>query len=65
MMRVRVYPVLLRAVEEGVARGYARAHKHTESPSDEAIRDAIVESVLGEIAEWFSYDDDVVDEPCA
>jgi hypothetical protein len=31
-MNVRAYPVLCRAVEEGVRYGWRRAHKHTNTP---------------------------------
>ena len=52
---VRAYPVLSRAIEEGVAYGWRRAHKHTEAPDDEAIRDHIVTAVLNEICEYFDF----------
>jgi hypothetical protein len=46
-------PVLSRSIEEGVAYGWRRAHKHTEAPDEEAIRDHIVTAVLNEICEYF------------
>ena len=55
-LNVRAYPVLSRSVEEGVAYGWRRAHKHTESPDEEAIRDHIVTAVLNEICEYFDFD---------
>lgn len=58
-MRVKAYPVLERAVDEGFQRGWNRAHKHTENPTVEAIRDAIVGSIMGDICEVFDFDDEL------
>lgn len=46
------------AVEEGVAYGYQRAHKHTDQPSEEAVKQAIEEAVLNAIGNWFHMDDE-------
>lgn len=58
-MRVRAYEVLRRAVEEGVASGYRRAHKYLEKPTEDELRDHIEGGVMNAIAEWFDFDDDV------
>jgi hypothetical protein len=62
-MRVRTYHVLSRAVEEGVELGWRRAHKHTDSPDEGAVRESIVNSVLGEISEWFDFDEPESETP--
>ena len=54
--KVRLYPILARAVEEGIAYGYNRAHKHVDQPSEEAIRTAIHNAVMGELAEILNFD---------
>lgn len=51
----RAWPVLRRAVEEGVRYGYRRAHKHTESPGEERIIECVEDAVMNEIAEWFDF----------
>ena len=56
-MRVRAYTVLQRAVEEGVAYGWRRAHKHTATPDESAIQDEIVTGILNEVCEYFDFDD--------
>jgi len=53
-LRVRVYPVLCEAVEAGVLRGWRRAFKHEDSPSEATIRTSIEEAVIGEMCERFS-----------
>ncbi len=55
-MKVRAYPVLYRAVEEGVAYGWQRAHKHTDSPDAAVIEEQIVTAVVNEIGRYFDFD---------
>ena len=56
-MRVRAYEVLHRAVEEGVAYGWRRAHKHTDTPDEETIKDQLQQAALNEICELFDFDE--------
>lgn len=58
-MCVRAYDVLRRAIEEGVEYGWRRAHKHTDTPDAEAIKDQIVTGILNEVSEYFDFDDEV------
>jgi hypothetical protein len=55
-MKVRAYVVLRRAIEEGVDYGWRRAHKHTETPDPETIKDQIVTGILNEVCEYFEFD---------
>ena len=57
-MKVRAYDVLRRAVEEGAAYGWRRAHKHTDTPGENAIVDQIVRGVLNEVCDYFDFDDE-------
>jgi hypothetical protein len=59
-MRVRAYEVFRRAVEEGVSIGWRRAHKHTDSPGEDAIKDQILTEVLNAVDEVFDFG-----PPCA
>jgi hypothetical protein len=58
-MKVKYAAILDRAIEDGVRRGYRRAHKHVEKPEEEAILGHIQDCVMGEIYEYFSFDDEV------
>lgn len=60
-MKVSSYAVLCRAVEEGVAAGWAHAHKHTDTPSPEYVQAEIERGVMDAIGEVFTFDDDLVD----
>jgi hypothetical protein len=57
-MRVRAYPVLERAIEEGFQYGWHRAHKHVENPSSAAIEEAVTQAILSAICEVFDFDED-------
>lgn len=58
-MKPKTYPILDRAVEEGVERGWRMAHKHTDAPGSATIRDRIADEVMNAICEVFSFDDDL------
>lgn len=60
-MRAREYAVLDRAVEEGVAYGWVRAHKHTDSPTKDELLAHIEQAVMTEICEWFDLEVDCED----
>jgi hypothetical protein len=60
-MTVRAYTVLCRAVEDGVAYGCRRAHKHTAAPDVNTIEEQIVTGVLNEISLYFDFTDDVAE----
>jgi hypothetical protein len=56
-MKVRAYPVLCRAIEDGVAYGWQRAHKHLDAPDAQTIEEQIVTAVVNEICHYFDFDD--------
>jgi len=55
-MKAKEYPLLVEAVEVGGARGYNRAHKHIDNPTKENIIDMVVDCVIEEICERFTFD---------
>ena len=57
MMKPKIYHILNIAIEEGVQRGWRRAHKHVENPSEESIKEAIEDAVMSEIHEYFTFDE--------
>jgi len=60
MLIPKTYPVLVRAIEEGVRMGYTRAYKHTDSPQQHQVLECIVDSTILSIIEWFDIDDEQV-----
>ena len=55
-MRANEYQMFARAVEEGVASGWRRAHKHVEQPPPEDIMAAIEGAVMAAVCEVFWFD---------
>jgi hypothetical protein len=60
-MKPKIYTILSQAVEEGVKRGYRRAFKYVENPSEEAILDAVDTAVMASILEYFTFDNEYND----
>ncbi len=60
-LRVRTYVVLDRAVEEGVAYGWRRAHKYTEAPGEDVICEEIARAVMSAVCDVFDFDTEVDD----
>lgn len=54
-LKVKAYPVLVHAVEAGVAYGYHRAFKHTEKPTEAQIIEQVADAVITEICEAFDF----------
>jgi hypothetical protein len=55
-VKVNYYAILEECLELGVPAGYRRAHKHVESPSEEALFLAIEEAVMAEICQRFIFE---------
>ena len=56
-MKPKFRVILEQAIEEGVRRGYSRAHKHVENPSEGAIIENIEDAVMSSIYEYFDFED--------
>lgn len=54
-MTPKPIPVLELCVETGVSRGFAKAFKHDDNPSSDAIKRHIYEAIMAEIYEWFDF----------
>jgi len=52
-LKVDVYAVLDRCIEEGYQIGYNRAHKHQDNPSPEVLQENITRAVMNSILEYF------------
>jgi hypothetical protein len=56
-MKPKFHKILEMCINEGVLRGYRRAHKHIENPTEGAIIDNVVEQVMNSLDEWFDFSD--------
>lgn len=55
-LRIDAHAVVVRAVEEGIAYGLRRAHKHTDKPTHDQLQlelEAAVMNALSEVIEWY------------
>ncbi len=54
-MKPKIHVILSQAIEEGTRRGYRRAFKHNEDPSEEVICETIEECVMSAVYEYFTF----------
>jgi hypothetical protein len=57
-MRIKIYQLIDRIVEEGTESGYNRAHKHTDNPNEETIRQCIHQYIMNGFDEYFEFADE-------
>lgn len=57
-MRANTRAILERCIEDGIAHGYRRAHKHVEKPSEGYTVDAISAAIWLEIDTYFDFEND-------
>lgn len=55
-MKVKTFVILEMAIEEGVRRGYRRAFKYQENPTEEDIFNSLETCVMSQICEYFTFD---------
>lgn len=55
-LKVNIHEVVSRAVEEGVEYGWNRAHKHTDTPDEHAIKAKITDAVMAALYEILEFD---------
>jgi hypothetical protein len=52
------YKLLMQCIETGIELGWRRAHKHNDTPDEDAIKLAIENAIQSEICEWFKFNDE-------
>jgi hypothetical protein len=57
-MKPRMRRILEDVIEHGVNRGWHRAHKHNESPTENVIKDEIADGVMSELYEYFTFEEE-------
>jgi hypothetical protein len=53
---LKAYTIVANAVHAGVVYGHGRAHKHTQTPDADALREAIYSAVMLELTEVLNFD---------
>ena len=54
-MKPKFRVILDQAISEGVLRGYRRAFKHNENPTEETIIETIEDCVISSLYEYFTF----------
>ena len=57
-MKVKSRVILEDCIERGIKLGWNRAHKHLENPNENVIFDHLHQSIMEDIYEYFSFDDE-------
>lgn len=57
-MHPKLLVLLHHIVEDGVNNGWTEVHDDMEHPSDEQIVEAIIQSVMDELNEYFAFDEE-------
>jgi hypothetical protein len=57
-MKPKTYKILTDCIENGVEYGWSRAHKHTDQPNPNTVKECIEDAIMLEISENFSFEDD-------
>lgn len=58
-VKVDLYTIIGRAVEEGLRFGYRRAHKHTDTPPEEQLLDYMEAEVMSALSEVINFEEEL------
>ena len=56
-LKVNTYAVLEECIEIGINGGWNKAHKHTDNPTEEQIKEELLRYIMLQICEKFKFDD--------
>jgi hypothetical protein len=56
-MKANTYKILQDCIENGIRRGWNRAHKHTDTPEENVVFDRIEDAIMLEINEYFVFEE--------
>ena len=54
-MTPKFMPVLEMCIDNGLSRGWHRAHKHNANPDERSILNEQATCIIGELYEWFDF----------
>jgi hypothetical protein len=56
-LKVNTYAILSECIEIGINRGWNRAYKYTETPTDDKLKEELLHYIMLEISEKFKFDE--------
>lgn len=57
-IKIKLYDLIERAVQDGIASGWHRAHKHTDNPTEHEIKKQIERGIMGELSDYIDFSPD-------
>lgn len=57
-MKPKFHRIIEDCIEDGVKRGWHRAHKHNENPAVETIHQEIEDAVMSQLVEYFTFEEE-------
>lgn len=54
-MELKFYEIIEKALEEGIAYGFRRAYKHSDSPSEEILKEYILHAMMTSLDEIIQF----------
>lgn len=54
-MTPKTLPLLEQCIETGIALGWSRAHKHTDTPTEQSIKQQMMDAIMLELHTWFDF----------
>lgn len=57
VVRIDLYRLIADAVERGIAYGWSRAYKHTDTPEPDSVKQDIEDAVMNELCEFIQFDE--------
>lgn len=57
-VKLDAYRIISDAVDVGICSGWNRAHKHTETPSQQHVIDELHKSIMNQLCEILKFDDE-------
>ena len=55
-MKIKIYKLIEELVEQGTNAGWNRAHKHTDTPDEETIKNCIEQYIMNNFHDYFEFD---------
>lgn len=59
-MKPKLTPILDRCIENGFARGWRKAHKHNDKPTEDSIREHVRDAIWDELYEAFDFEEPIL-----
>lgn len=56
-IKLNIYNILADKIEDGINWGWAHAHKHSDTPSEQTIKDYIHNDIMNSLSEVIDYGD--------